>query len=78
MTGKGLRLCRSKAETAPIGEVLKPVAKRPDKNQRRERWLKELGVEQEVIEPEEAKANPESGEFSHPFLASRLSQIGNC
>jgi len=48
-----------KAEAAPIVEVLKVVAKRPDNHQRRERWPKELAVEQEVIEPEEVKANPE-------------------
>jgi hypothetical protein len=29
-------------------------------HQRRERWPKELAVEQEVIEPEEVKANPEA------------------
>ena len=49
-----------KAEAAPIVEVLKSVAKRPDNHQRRERWPKELAVEQEVIEPEEVKANPEA------------------
>jgi transposase len=49
-----------KAEAAPIVEVLKPVTKRPDKQQRRERWPKELAVEQEIIEPEEVRANPEA------------------
>ena len=47
-----------KAEAAPIVEVLKSVTKRPDNHQRRERWPKELAVEQEVIEPEEVRANP--------------------
>ena len=49
-----------KAEASPIVEVLRPVTKRPDKQQRRERWPKELAVEQEVIEPEEVRANPEA------------------
>jgi Transposase C of IS166 homeodomain len=49
-----------KAEVAPNVEVLKPVAKRPNNNQRRERWPKELAVEQEVIEPEEVRNNPEA------------------
>jgi len=49
-----------KAEAAPIVEVLKSVTKRPDNHQRRERWPKELAVEQEVIEPEEVRANPEA------------------
>jgi transposase len=39
---------------------LKSVAKSPDKHQHRERWPKELAVEQEVIEPEEVKAHPEA------------------
>jgi transposase len=41
-------------------EGLKPVAKRSDKNQRRERWPKDLAVEQEVIEPAEVRDNPEA------------------
>ena len=49
-----------KAEASPIVEVLRPVTKRPDKQQRRERWPKELAVEQEVIEPEAVRANPEA------------------
>jgi transposase len=49
-----------KVEAAPIVEVLKAVAKGPDNHQRRERWPKELAVEQEVIEPEEVRANPEA------------------
>ena len=35
-----------KAEASASVEVLKPVAKRSDKNQRRERWPKDLAVEQ--------------------------------
>jgi hypothetical protein len=49
-----------KAEASPIVETLKPAAKRADKNQRRERWPEELAVEQELIEPEEVKENPET------------------
>ena len=49
-----------KAEASPIVEGLKPVAKRSDKNQRRERWPKDLAVEQEVIEPVEVRDNPEA------------------
>jgi transposase len=49
-----------KAEASPIVETLRAVGKRPDKKQRRERWPEELAVEQEVIEPEEVKENPEA------------------
>ena len=49
-----------KAEAASIVEILKPVANRPDKSRRRERWPQELAVEQEVIEPEEVRDNPEA------------------
>src|ERR1700748_2971828 len=48
----------SKAEATPSGEAFKPLAKRSDKKQRRERWPKDLTVEQEVIEPAEVRANP--------------------
>ena len=40
-----------KAEATPSIEVFKPVAKRPSKKQRRERWPKDLAVEQEVTSP---------------------------
>jgi transposase len=49
-----------KAEAPSIVEILKPVANRPDKSRRRERWPQELAVEQEVIEPEEVRDNPEA------------------
>jgi transposase len=49
----------SKAEATPNGEAFQPATKRSDKKQRRERWPKDLAVEQEVLEPEEVKANPE-------------------
>lgn len=49
-----------KAEATPSVESLKPVAKRSEKNQRRERWPKDLAVEQEVIEPAEVRDNPEA------------------
>ena len=49
-----------KAEAAPIVEILKPLGKSPDKHQRRERWPQELAVEQEVIEPEEVRADPQA------------------
>ena len=49
-----------KAEASPSVESLKPVAKRSEKNQRRERWPKDLAVQQEVIEPEEVRENPEA------------------
>ena len=49
-----------KAEASPIVETLKLTAKRAQKNQRRERWPEELAVEQEVIEPQEVKDNPEA------------------
>lgn len=47
------------AEAAPIVELLK--ARRRDKHQReaRERWPEELPVIEEILEPEEVKANPE-------------------
>jgi transposase len=49
-----------KAEASPIVESLKSAAKRAENNQRRERWPEELALEQEVIEPEEVKDNPEA------------------
>lgn len=49
-----------KAEATPIVAVVQAAAKRADKPPRRERWPQELVVEQEVIEPEEVRANPEA------------------
>jgi transposase len=49
-----------KAEAIPSDEVSKPVAKRSNKKQRRERWPKDLPLEQEVIEPAEVRTNPEA------------------
>jgi transposase len=50
-----------KVEATPIiVENLKPAAKRADNKQRRERWPEELEVEQEIIEPQEVKENPEA------------------
>jgi transposase len=49
-----------KAEASPIVESSKPAVRRAEKNQRREHWPQELAVEQEVIEPEEVKDNPEA------------------
>ena len=49
-----------KAEASPIVETLKLAATRAQKKQRRERWPEELAVEQEVIEPQEVKDNPEA------------------
>ena len=49
-----------KAEASPNVGTSKPVAKRSEKNQRRERWPKDLAVEQEVIEPAEVRDNPEA------------------
>jgi len=49
-----------KAEASPSVESLKPVARGSNKNQRRERWPKDLAVEQEVIEPAEVRENPEA------------------
>jgi transposase len=49
-----------KAEASPNVGASKPVAKRSDKNQRRERWPKDLAVEKEVIEPAEVRENPEA------------------
>jgi hypothetical protein len=48
-----------KAEASPGVEAPNPVAKRCDKNQRRERWPEDLAVEREVIEPDEVKENRE-------------------
>src|SRR5271165_3928197 len=48
----------------PSVKGLKPVAKRSNKHQRRERWPKDLAVEQEVIEPAEVRENPEAFRFS--------------
>jgi hypothetical protein len=52
-----------KVEASPIVENLKPAAKRASNNQRRERWPEELEVEQEVIEPQQVKENPEAFRF---------------
>ena len=41
-------------------QTLKPVARASDKKQRRERWPKDLAVEQELIEPAEVRDNPEA------------------
>jgi transposase len=49
-----------KVEASPIVENLKPPAKHAGNNQHRERWPEELEIEQEVIEPEEVKENPEA------------------
>jgi len=49
-----------KAEATPNVEALKPVARASAKKQRRERWPKDLPVEQEVIEPTEVRDNPEA------------------
>ena len=49
-----------KAEASPNLGTSKPVAKRAEKNQRRERWPKDLAVQQEVIEPAEVRENPEA------------------
>ena len=49
-----------KAEATPSVEAFKPIAKRSSKKQRRERWPKDLPVEQEVVEPAEVRANPEA------------------
>jgi transposase len=49
-----------KAEASPIVESSKSAAKRAERNQRRERWPKDLAVEQEIIEPTEVRENPEA------------------
>jgi len=49
-----------KAEASPIVESAKSAAKRAEKKQRRERWPKDLAVEQEIIEPTEVRENPEA------------------
>src|SRR5260370_25576005 len=49
-----------KAEATPNLEALKPLARASAKKQRRERWPKDLPVEQEVIEPAEVRDNPEA------------------
>jgi len=49
-----------KVEASPSVEPLRPVVKRRAKQQRRERWPEDLAVEQEVIEPEEVKADREA------------------
>jgi transposase len=49
-----------KAEASPIVESAKSAAKHAEKNQRRERWPKDLAVEQEIIEPTEVRENPEA------------------
>jgi transposase len=49
-----------KAEATPNVEASKPVARASAKKQRRERWPKDLALEQEVIEPAEVKDNPEA------------------
>jgi transposase len=47
-----------KAEATPTIEALKPVVRACAKKQRRERWPKDLAIEQEVIEPVEVRDNP--------------------
>ena len=49
-----------KRRAPPSVEAFKPVAKRSDKKQRRERWPKDLAIEQEVIDPAEVRANPKA------------------
>ena len=49
-----------KAEASPIVESAKSAAKRAEKKQPRERWPKDLAVEQEIIEPTEVRENPEA------------------
>jgi len=49
-----------KAEAGPIVEVLKPVVKRADKAQRRERLPENLAVEREIIDPQEVRDNPKA------------------
>ena len=49
-----------KAEATPNVEALKPVLRASANKQRRERWPKDLAVEQEVIEPAEVRDNPEA------------------
>src|SRR6266478_3951566 len=49
-----------KAEATPNVAALKPLARASAKKQRRERWPKDLAVEQEVVEPAEVKDNPEA------------------
>jgi transposase len=49
-----------KAEASPIVESSKSAGKRAEKKQRRERWPKDLAVEQEIIEPTEVRENPEA------------------
>jgi transposase len=56
----GKAAAAEKAEANPNVEVLKPVARPSDKKQRRERWPKDLAVEQEVIEPAKVRDNPEA------------------
>jgi transposase len=48
-----------KAEATPSVEALKPLV-RASHQKRRERWPKDLAVEQEVVEPAEVKDNPEA------------------
>jgi transposase len=58
-SGKALASAE-KAEATPTPEASKAVVKAREKKSKRERWPKELAVEQEVIEPEEVRANPEA------------------
>ena len=45
-------------EAEPIVEKFKAVLKDQRKTEHRERWPKELPVVEEILEPEEVKANP--------------------
>jgi transposase len=49
-----------KVEASPIVESSKAAPRRSGNNPRRERWPQELEVQQEVIEPQEVKDNPEA------------------
>jgi transposase len=49
-----------KAEATPTLEAPKAGVKAREKKTQGERWPKELAVEQEVIEPEEVRDNPEA------------------
>ena len=64
-----------KTEASPIVEVLKPVAKRSEKNRRKERWPKDSALEQEVIEPAEVRDNHRALE-GRPLLLAGASEPG--
>ena len=62
-TGLGKAEASATTEAEPIIEGLKAARLDKRKTERRERWPKDLPVVEQILEPEEVKANPELFRF---------------